>query len=95
MASGVFFTLSQRNAAAPLPAPPWRLPFLLDERLSTVPFRPSFLNLHDPPPLSSRPSGRDLKPAMERSPAKKQRDFSLRFEMTAGAASRPSPYRER
>ena len=58
----------------------------------------------DLPPLSSRPSPavisnavRDLLQPLS-VPGKASsatRDFSLRFEMTAGAASRPSPYRER
>jgi len=53
--------------------------------------------------LSCRPSpavistnGRDLKQpsSAPRKASSAPRDFSLRFEMTAGAASRPSPYRE-
>ena len=51
----------------------------------------------DLPPLSSRPApavistaGRDLKPASN-IPRREQQDFSLRFEMTAGVTSRPTP----
>ena len=44
----------------------------------------------DLPPLSSRPQG-EISNRPRSIPRKEQRDFSLRFEMTTGAASRPSP----
>ena len=50
----------------------------------------------DLPPPSSRPQGRDLMQpsSAPRKASSASRDFSLRFEMTAGVASWPSPYRE-
>ena len=62
----------------------------------------------DLPPLSSRPAPtvtatyprchldrrERSQQGLESAPAKQKRDFSLRFEMTAGEASRPSPWRE-
>jgi len=50
----------------------------------------------DQPPLSSRTAGRDLMQPLSalRKASSATRDFSLRFEMTAGVASCPSPYRE-
>ena len=50
----------------------------------------------DLPPLSSRTAGRDLMQPLSalRKASSASRDFSLRFEMTAGEALCPSPYRE-
>ena len=47
----------------------------------------------DLPPLSSRPQGEILN-LPRNIPRREQQDFSLRFEMTAGVTSWPSPYRE-
>ena len=56
------------------------------------------LSHRDLPPLSSRPQGEisssNHPPQGRTTSVTTTQDFSLRIEMTAGAASRPSPYRE-
>ena len=42
-----------------------------------------------PAPAVISTGGRDLKQGLERTPAKEQRDFSLRFEMTEGGGIMP------